>query len=109
MDNADRIAGMTVVTEGGGGNGAAMIVAMAGIIGRQDFCLGIGEVIGAVTAKTVLVFGDDFDPWPIERVLQGRRRGVAIAALVTVHRHRGIGGMTADTERGVEDMAQAGR
>lgn len=34
---------------------------------------------------------------------------MAIPALVAVHRHRGVGRMTADTEGGVEDMAKAGR
>lgn len=109
VDGADRIAGVAAAAEGGCPDGSVMVMAMAWVITRQDLGLGIGEVIAAVTAKAVLVLGDGFCPSPIDRILQGRRGGVAIAALVAVHRHRIIGGMAADAEGRVEDMAQAGR
>ena len=42
------------------------------------------------------------------RILQGRRTGVTITALIAVNTHWIIGKMTADAERSVQNMAQAG-
>lgn len=55
------------------------------------------------------IFGDGDSPWPIKRILQSRRRGVAVAAAVGVHRHRVAGRMAANTEGGVQDVSKAGR
>jgi len=101
VDIFNRIAGVAVAAEGSRPDGGAMVVAMARRIGRQDFGLGIGEVIASVTAKAVLILGDDQYSWPICRILQGRRGGVTIAALIFMYCHRIVGRMTADTERGV--------
>jgi len=101
MDDVDRIPGMAVAAESCSPDGCAMVVAMARGVGRQDLGLGISEVIGPVAAKAVLILGDDERPWPIERILQGRRGGMTVAALVFVDRHRVVSRVTADTERGV--------
>lgn len=66
-----------------------------------------GKVVCAVTLDAVGVRGDRYHPRTIERILQQWWCCVAVAALVAVDCHRIVGTMTADTERGVEDVSKA--
>jgi len=54
------------------GDCGVVVMAMAGVVGRQDLCLGIGEVIHAVALNTLGIFGDGLYPWPIDGILQKR-------------------------------------
>jgi len=107
VHRGNRIGGVALVdAERGDGDGGGVVMAMAGVVGRQDFCLGIGEVVRAVALNTLGILGDGLYPWPIDRILKQWRRGVAIAAFAGMHGHRVVGRMTADAERGVEDMTE---
>ena len=66
-----------------------------------------GEVVDTVAGNALGVRGDGDGTRPIDRLLQGWRGGVAVAALVAVHRHRIVSAMAADAEWGIKDMAQA--
>jgi len=61
-----------------------------------------------MATRTFGIRGDGDHPWTVNRILQVRRGGMAVAALVRVHSHRVIGWMAADTKWGVKDVAEAG-
>jgi len=107
MDNVDRVTDVAGDTEGGVGN-LRRVVMPVPWRGWVVIGIGIGEVVGPVATDTLGIRGDGDNPWPVDRILQGRRRGVAVTALTVMHRHRVVGRVTADTEGGVQNMAQAG-
>jgi len=99
MNPNDGVAGMARHTEGSVSDGQRVVMSMS--------CR-FRKICRSVAADTLSVRDDSLDLWTINRILQQRWVGVAFTALIGVHRHRVVGWMTADTERGVLDMAQAG-
>ena len=71
----------------------------------------IREEIVTVTTGAGGILGDMFHHWPQSRILKGRRDSadVTIAALIRVDLHRVVDKMATNTERRVEDMAEACR
>lgn len=102
MDRNDGVTAMAIHTEGTTGN-SQVIVTMAAEGGP-------GKIIGAMALDTGRIFGDGDDPWSVAVcILQYCRidSDVTVAALLGMDGHRVVGGMAANTEGGVEDMAQA--
>lgn len=100
MNHNDRVAAVAIETEGAAGDGCRVVMAMTG---------GSGEVISPMALDAGRISGDGNDPRPAAWFLQDRRYGadVAVAAFVGMDRHRVVGRMATDAERGVDDVTQA--
>jgi hypothetical protein len=99
VDGADGIAQVASNAEGGVGYRRQVVMTMAP--GAP------GEIVRAVTSGAICIRRDGVNPWPVAGQLEHRGRDgtdMTIATLIGMDRHRVVGRMTANTERGVEDM-----
>ena len=100
VNSADCITGMAGDAESGVGDRCRVVMSMSPSAS--------GEIVGAVAHDTVGIRGNRVDPWSVAGKLEHWWRGgtnMTIAAFIFMNRHWVVRRMTADTERGVQDMA----
>lgn len=103
MDGAYPITNVAVDAKRGIGNGCRMIMAVSWRI-RTWYS---GEEVGTMADDTGRIWCDRNNQRTIDGVLQARRCGVAIAALVFVDGHWVVGWMATYAERRVTDMVES--